>query len=131
MGDTSLATNKYVSFTSYKQDGTAKSTPVWIADLGDGTIGFTTASSSWKVKRLGNNANVKLQPCDVRGNVKPEAVAAEGTASVLTGADAERVRTAITNKYGFQVKLISGFQKLMGLFGRGTQSDSAVIVIVP
>ncbi|MFW2381711.1 MAG: PPOX class F420-dependent oxidoreductase [Acidimicrobiales bacterium] len=132
MGDTSLAANKYVSLTTYRKDGTAKATPVWIADLGDGTMGFTTASSSWKVRRLNSNPSVKLQPCDARGNVEPGAPSAEGTASVTVGGDEfERVRAEIRRKYGFQVQLIVVFQKLMGLIGRGTGSDSAVIVTVP
>ncbi len=52
MGDTSIAAEKYVSLTTFKKDGTPRPAPVWISDLGDGTMGFTTASSSWKVKRL-------------------------------------------------------------------------------
>ena len=44
-----ITDEKYVSLTTYKKDGSTKSLPVWIADFGDGTIGFTTASSSYKV----------------------------------------------------------------------------------
>jgi PPOX class probable F420-dependent enzyme len=132
MGDTTVAANKYVNFTTYRKDGTTKATPVWIADLGDGTMGFTTAASSWKVKRLANNHNVKLQASDARGKVDPQAPAVEGTASVAVGgAEFDRVRAAIRQKYGYQVQLIVAFQKLMGLIGRGAGSDSAVIVTAP
>jgi hypothetical protein len=63
--------------------------------------------------------NVKLQPCDTRGKVEPGTVPVEGTASlVVGGADVERVRAAIGQDYGWQVKLIAGCQKLMGLLGR-------------
>lgn len=131
MGDTSLAANTYVSFITFTRDGREKQTPVWIADLGDGTMGFTTASSSWKVKRLANNPNVKLEPCDARGRVEPGTVMVDGTAALVQeGSAYERVRTAIRQKYGWQMKLIAGYQKLAGLLGRGASSDAAVIVTV-
>ena len=47
-----IADSKYVSLTTYKKDGTTKALPVWIADFGDGKVGFTTSSSSFKVKRI-------------------------------------------------------------------------------
>lgn len=75
---------------------------------------------------------MRLQPCDARRKVEPGTVAVDGIASLFVGgADFERVRAAIGEKYGFQVKLISGFQKLTGLLGRGTPlSDAAVVVTV-
>lgn len=38
----SLANEKYVAFTTFTKAGEPKSTPVWIADVGDGKLGFTT-----------------------------------------------------------------------------------------
>ena len=70
MAGMSIADEKYVAFTTYKRNGETKSLPVWIADLGDGTVGFTTASSSYKVKRLRNDNRVILQPSDAKGNVR-------------------------------------------------------------
>lgn len=67
-----ISSEKYVSLTTYRKDGTPKRVPVWIADLGDGTVGFTTASSSYKVKRIGNNPKVTLQPSDTRGNAQQD-----------------------------------------------------------
>ncbi|NNC79410.1 MAG: PPOX class F420-dependent oxidoreductase, partial [Acidimicrobiales bacterium] len=47
----SIIDEKYLSLTTFRKNGEPKATPVWIVDLGNGTAGFTTASSSWKVKR--------------------------------------------------------------------------------
>lgn len=131
MGDNSLAGSTYVSFTTFRNDGSPKATPVWIVDLGDGTVGFTTASSSWKVKRLAGNPNVRLQPSDARGKPVDGTEPVEGTATVVVGgSDFERVKASVKAKYGFQYHLIAWFQTVMGLFGRGAGSDSAVIVTI-
>ena len=67
---TTIADEKYVALTTYKKDGSEKTLPVWIADFGEGTIGFTTSSSSYKVKRIANDSRVAIQPSDSRGNVR-------------------------------------------------------------
>ncbi len=132
MGDTSLAAEKYVSFTTFKKDGTPKPAPVWITDLGDGTMGFTTASSSWKVKRLNNNSQVKLQPCDSRGNITEGTSAVDATALAHTGGpEFDRVRKLVKSKYGIQYMAITGVGKFMSLIGKGSGTDTAVIITVP
>ena len=124
-----IATEKYVSLTTYKRDGTPKSVPVWIADLGDGTVGFTTASSSWKVKRIRNDPKVTLQPSDARGNIRPGSEAVSGTAEIRQDAAGfEAVRNRIKDKYGFQYTLTSLVGLGAKLLGRGSGTDSAVIV---
>jgi PPOX class probable F420-dependent enzyme len=131
MGDISLGEATYVSFTTFRKNGSPKATPVWIVDLGDGTVGFTTASSSWKVKRLANDPSATLQPSDARGRPLDGTEPVEGTATVVVGgSDFDRVKASVKAKYGLQYHLIVGFQKLMGLIGRGAGSDSAVIVTV-
>lgn len=58
----------YVSFTSYRKDGTAVSSPVWIAPA-DGKLYFFSEVGAYKVKRVRRNPAVTLQPCDVRGKL--------------------------------------------------------------
>ena len=124
----SIADEKYVALTTYKRNGEAKSLPVWIADLGDGTIGFTTASSSYKVKRLRNDPRVLLQPSDNRGTVVDGSEPVSGTADVVQGADFERVRDRIKAKYGVQFTLISMIGNLARIFRRGSGTDTAVVI---
>ncbi len=123
-----IATEKYVSFTSYRKDGSTKSLPVWIADLGDGTVGFTTASSSYKVKRIRRNPQVTLQPCDAKGNITEGSTIVAGTAEAHDGADFERVKSLVKSKYGLQYTGIEFVGKIARLIGKGSGTDTAVII---
>lgn len=123
-----IADQKYVALTTYKRDGSEKTLPVWIADFGDGTIGFTTASSSYKVKRISNDPRVALRPSDSRGNVRDGTERVTGTATVVTGAEFEPYMEKIKGKYGIQfhaIKLVGSFMKLIG---RGAGTDAAVVI---
>lgn len=108
----SISDEKYVRLTTFTRDGRRKEAPVWIADLGDGTVGFTTGLDSWKVKRIRATPAVELAPSDMRGNVKDGAATVTGTAEIVTGAEFAPVRDAIKAKYGFQVSLIKFLAKL-------------------
>ena len=125
----SIADANYVALTTYRKDGTARATPVWIADLGDGTLGFTTASSSYKVKRLAHNPVVLLQPSDSRGKPKADAAVLAGTATVHTDdATFAKVRDRIKQKYGIQFRAIALFGSMAKLIGKGSGTDAAVVV---
>lgn len=121
-----IAEEKYVSLTTFRKDGTPASTPVWIAGLGDGTVGCTTASTSFKVERIGNDPKVTLRPCNSRGSVTEGSDVVAGTAEVVTGADAEHCRSMVRKKYGLQFAGITLFGKVAKLFGKGSGVDCAV-----
>ncbi len=122
----SVTDAKYVSLTTNKKDGTTKSLPVWIADFGDGTIGFTTSSSSYKVKRIGNDPRVTLQPSNSKGVVTPGSQEVAGTAEVVTGAEFEKCASVLKKKYKLQYTAITLVGKVAKLFGRGSGTDCAV-----
>lgn len=122
----SLSDEKYVCFTTYRKDGTPKPLPVWIADLGDGTIGFTTSSSSYKVKRLANDARVTVQPSNSKGVVTDGSEAVSGTAEVVTGDEFVRCQAILKKKYGIQYFFISTVGKISKLIGKGSGTDCAV-----
>lgn len=124
---TDLADEKYVAFTTFRKDGTAKPTPVWVADVGDGRLGFTTASSSWKVKRLRNDPHVTLQPSDSKGKVRAGTTAVSGTA-VASADDFDRVWPLILAKYGLMARGIKLLGQIAKLVGRGSGTDTAVII---
>jgi PPOX class probable F420-dependent enzyme len=88
----------YVSFTSYRKNGTPVSTPVWIAPDGD-DLYFFSDTGAFKVKRIRNNPEVTLQPCNVRGGVRDGAPLVTGLAEVLEHADTPRVRRIVNRKY--------------------------------
>lgn len=123
-----LADEKYVSFTTYKKDGSSTSVPVWIVGAGDGKLGFTTSSSSWKAKRLANDDRIQVQPSDMRGNVQAGTAPRSGTAVVAKGSEFEAMTGRIKAKYGFPVMLIGVWAKLQKLLGKDTASDCAIVI---
>ena len=124
----SISDEKYVALTTYKRSGEGRTVPVWIAELGDGTVGFTTASSSWKVKRIRNDGRVVLQPSDSKGKPKPGTDQVQGTAVVVDGADFERVEARIKAKYGIQFTMITLVGAAAKLIRRGSGTDVAVVI---
>ncbi|MGI9613170.1 MAG: PPOX class F420-dependent oxidoreductase [Acidimicrobiales bacterium] len=123
-----IADENYVALTTFRKNGERKDTPIWIADLGDGTIGFTTSKDSWKVKRIGNDPRVELQPSNGRGNPRAGSDVATGKAEVVHGASVDEVAAEIKAKYGFQVALIGTFAAVRKLLGKGSANDAAVII---
>lgn len=100
-----ITDEKYVLLTTFRKNGDAVPTPVWIVALPDGTAGFTTEDGSGKVKRIRNNSKVTLQPCSMRGAVKEGSVAVNGSADVLLGDAALPVRAAVRKKYSVMTSL--------------------------
>ncbi|MCU1363912.1 MAG: putative F420-dependent enzyme [Acidimicrobiaceae bacterium] len=94
------AEGKYVLLTTYRRDGRAVSTPVWVVGLDQGRVGFTTSSGSGKYKRLRHTDRVTVQPCDVRGRVKPGTTAQNATAVVVSGTEYLAIKSKVRAKYG-------------------------------
>ena len=113
----SLAKGKYISLTTFRKDGTAVATPVWLVREGDRLL-VTTQGSSGKARRIRNNSRVLIAPCTMRG--KPTGEAIEATAQVLDPQESERVSTLVAKRYG-----------LMGRFltKRGDAADRVGIVV--
>jgi uncharacterized protein len=93
-----LGAAKYLLLTTFRRDGRAVATPVWLARDAD-TLLVWTAAGSGKVKRLRNRPDVLMAPCDIRGNPSDEAIAGQGR--ILEGAANERAKRLIQRRYGF------------------------------
>ncbi len=113
-----LADEKYIFFTTFKKDGTAKPLPTWVVGLDNGTLGFWTSSASWKAKRLANNPEVVLQLSDARGELKAGTTPVTGTAVVVTGAPLDEITAKVKAKYGFMTK-ITKLLNTLGHIGKG------------
>jgi uncharacterized protein len=126
----SLADERFMLLTTFRRNGHPVATPVWWVDLGDGSYGFWTSSTSGKVKRLAHTARVMVQACNARGAVTEGSEVLEGSARVVSGPELEAVREAVKAKYGFQAK-ISESMVTLGARLRGKRvsyADRAVIV---
>ena len=130
MALTDLAAEQYVALTTYRRNGEPSSVPVWIADLGDGRVGFTTGASSLKAKRIANDPRVQLQPSNSRGAVKQGSTPVDGRAVVATGAEFEPVLAAVKAKYGWKFSTMMFVTKASAFVKRQpVQTSDAAIVI--
>jgi PPOX class probable F420-dependent enzyme len=106
-----LQGHQYMSLTTFRKNGQPVSTPVWFAQEGD-KLYVMTQPDSGKVKRIRNNAQVEVAPCDVRGNLLGEAH--EAMARILPPDEGYRADKALSRKYGIQKQLFSLMTRLRG-----------------
>jgi PPOX class probable F420-dependent enzyme len=118
---------RYISLTTFKRDGSAVSTPVWITGAA-GTYAFTTGGGAWKTRRLLHNSSVRVQVCDMRGRAAPQATTYVGTGEVAGAAEAvAAAERALASKYGWQFHAITIFEGLRGRLGRGERHEQVAI----
>ena len=122
--------NSYVSLTTFTKNGRRKNCPVWIANLGEENVGFTTEATSWKAKRISHTPQVELQPCNSRGILIEVSDPIFGVARLAYGDDFQNVQNAIREKYGFQFLLIVFLGKIKTFFRASDTSSCAVIITV-
>lgn len=100
-----LGRAKYISFTSYRADGTPVATPVWVVPFEDG-YAFTTDSDSYKVKRVLRDSSATVQVCSVRGRAARDAPSHRVTATVLPSERVDEVRRLVKKKYPIAYALL-------------------------
>jgi uncharacterized protein len=120
---------KYVSITTFRKTGVGVATPVWIAPLAGGKVGFTIDHDSGKAKRIRNNPKVTLRPCDARGKVADGAVEVTGTAALVTDAEHDVVWKAIVHKYWILGSLLGLWGALTGWIKKSGQKTAVVITL--
>lgn len=103
-----LQEHKYLNLETYKKSGKAVRTPVWFVIFDDQIFVMTTKNTG-KVKRIRNNADVKIIPCSMRGEPKGEWLAAK--ARFANGVETQKAIQMRQKKYGFRAKLVGMFVK--------------------
>lgn len=120
---TQLGEAQYIALETYKKNGEAVRTPVWVTQEA-GKLYVITEGNSWKVKRIRNKPHVRIAKSDARGNVQGDWITA--TARVLTDpASVNQQGKRLAAKYGLIYHLFTLFLKL-----RQRQRTSVVIEIV-
>jgi len=104
---------KYISLRSYRKNGTAADTPVWIAPL-DGKLMVFTLDDSYKVPRIARNPKVQVAKCDVRGKILGDWH--DGTCvAVERGSDEEkRAYDSFNRKYGLTMRIGTLMSTMIG-----------------
>jgi len=108
----SLGRERYVSLATFRRDGRAVETPVWVVEH-RGRLYVFTEAASWKVKRLRRDARVRITPCNVRGALRGDPT--PGSGRIVTDPDTESAAyRAFERKYGWQMHLLNLFSRLAG-----------------
>lgn len=123
-----LDSARYVSFVTYKKDGSPVATPVWIVPF-EGGYAFTTDPTAYKVKRVRNDARATLAVCNARGTLADGAVTHIGSAVVLGEDDAENVARLIAKKYWIGVRLLGVMSLVKKVLGKGTTAGEGAIKV--
>lgn len=113
METTPLDDAQYISLRSYRKNGTAVDTPVWVAPL-DGKLMVFTLDDSYKVKRIARNPDVQVARCDIRG--KLEGPWLEGRCVAVERGSEQEKRTyrAFDRKYGLVMRAGTVLSRLSG-----------------
>lgn len=130
MSRAEIASEKYMSLTTYRKSGAEVSTPVWVVGLDDGRIGFWTAMGTGKTKRISNDPRVVVRPSDSRGKVADGAPSYSGTATLVhSGATFTEVQDLVREKYGFMTKVTKTLAKLGPQGRKGLIYADTVVLI--
>lgn len=129
IGFGAFAGQQYLNLETYKKDGQGVKTPVWFAadhsvtlDLSEARLYAYTIGVSGKVKRIRNSPQVRIAPCDMRGNVKGEWVSAR--AAIVTGTEAQRGTQLLKKKYW-------PWRQLLDFFAMFRKRERTVFLIRP
>jgi PPOX class probable F420-dependent enzyme len=118
-----LGSEKYVLLTTFRRDGRAVPTALWVLPDGAG-IAFWTARDTGKVKRIRNNGRVTVTACDFRGN--PHGETFPGTARIGDAADRRHFGQVLGRKYG-----VVGRLTLLGSRLRRRAEGTVIIRVEP
>ena len=100
----SFAGQRYLNLESFRKNGAAVQTPLWFAQDGAVIFIYSTADSG-KAKRIRRDVAVRIAPCDIRGTLNGDWIAAR--AAPVTGAAFERGMMLLDRKY-FPIKQLLG-----------------------
>ena len=89
---------------TYKRSGEAVPTPVNFGLSDDGLVYLRAEPRSAKVKRIRRNPRVRVAPCNMRG--KPTGPITEGTARVVSAAEADRAEAVVAGNWTAPMKVV-------------------------
>lgn len=129
MGFAGFAGQKYLNLETFKKSGQGVKTPVWFAadssarlDSSDAKLYVYTIGVSGKVKRIRNNSDVRIAPCNMRGDVQGDWVPAR--AEIVSGPEAARGMQLLNQKY-------LPWKQLLDFFAMFRKRERTVFVIRP
>jgi PPOX class probable F420-dependent enzyme len=122
-----LAGETYISLTTFKRDGTAVATPVWVVSDDRRRLLVLTGPDTWKVKRLRRDSRVVVAASDYRGRVHGESF--EGVGRLLDIPQGSLVEPLLDRKYGLVRRLLGVFNRLVRVMTRKQRKPAAYVEI--
>lgn len=108
-----LTRKPFLNLETFRKNGDGMKTPVWFTQKDD-VLYVRTVANSGKVKRIRNNGNVRIVPCEANGTPTGDWVTAQAV-EVTDQATAELVAQLLADKYGIiQVKAFAAGIALRG-----------------
>jgi PPOX class probable F420-dependent enzyme len=98
-----LGSERYVSLTSFRRDGTPVATPVWVVAHG-GRLYVWTGAQTGKIRRIRGNPDVTLAACTARGTVTGPPSRAQ--AAIVPARERPEVWDQFRAKYRVQLRAI-------------------------
>jgi len=120
-----LAGERYISLTTFRRDGSAASTPVWVVSDDGERLLVWTGAETWKVKRIRRDPRVRVAPSDARG--RERGPRSEGTACVLGAEAADIVVPLLRRKYGWQRRALELQGRVTRLLARKPAAGSVYL----
>ena len=104
---TPLGDERFVSLATFKRNGDAVASLMWIARDGDQLVAWTPADA-WKVKRVRRDPRVTIRPSTRTGKVRDGQPVFAGTAEVTDDPnEVARVESLIRHKYGLEFRVVT------------------------
>lgn len=117
-----IAEAEYVALTTFRRDGGAVTTPVWVAQA-EARLYVYTPERSGKVRRIRHTDRVELASCDFAGN--PSGAVVAGRARILPRGELRRATAALRAKYGRKFQWFT----VVTLIGRARRAGGAPVGI--
>jgi uncharacterized protein len=95
-----LTTERYISLTTFRRDGSAASTPVWVVSDDGKRLLVWTGAETWKVKRIRRDPRVQVAAADYRGRERGPRI--EAHARILEAGAETIIGPLLRRKYGWQ-----------------------------
>ncbi len=100
-----LSKKKHINLETLRKNGAAVRTPVWFLIFND-MVYVVTRENTGKVKRIKNNQNVRIAPCNFSGKIEGDWIL--GKAKFVEGDEFQNAIKLRSKKYGLLAKL-AGF----------------------
>lgn len=110
-GFEALQGHRYINLTTFRKDGTPVRTSLWFSEVG-GQLYAYTGRNTGKVKRIRNNGEVLVGPCNIRG--RPLGPETAGVVRLLPPGESSVAENSLNRKYGLQKRAYEPIQRLLG-----------------